>query len=76
MFDIYGTPNCPWCDRAKKLLDDAGYKYEYTDVTEDLDAQKMFKDNKFRTVPQVFYGITHIGGYEDLKQFLDSNPEI
>lgn len=71
MFVVYGTQQCPWCDRAKSLLDDKSVSYVYIDLAEDVDAQKMFKEKCLRTVPQVFYGDTLIGGYDNLKNYLD-----
>lgn len=70
MYTIYGTENCVWCDRAVELVDKLGEGYQYVDVGEDPKAQQMFRDNSFRTVPQVFLGDTHIGGFEALRKTL------
>ena len=48
---------------AEKKYDDFGFK-----VTEDEQAQKLFKERKFRTVPQIFDDKgKHIGGFHDLR---------
>lgn len=70
MFEIYGTQQCPWCDRAKELVSSNGFEYIYTDVGESKEAQRMFRQNGYRTVPQVYHNGVHIGGYEATQQFL------
>jgi glutaredoxin len=73
MFEIYGTQQCPWCDRAKELVSSNGFEYIYTDVGESEEAQQMFRQNSYRTVPQVYHNGVHIGGYEATQQFLKEN---
>lgn len=70
MYVIYGTESCVWCDRAKELLDNVGEDHQYVDVSEDVEAQQMFRERNLRTVPQVFLGDTHIGGFEALRKTL------
>ena len=41
---IYSTPTCPWCKRAKAYLDEKGIKYESIDVSSDEKAQKEMID--------------------------------
>jgi len=71
MFEVYGTPQCPWCDRVKDLISKNNLEYNYTDVSESIGAQKMFREKQLRTVPQVFLGDKHIGGYEATQQYLN-----
>ncbi len=64
---IYSTNTCPYCDMAKKLLKKNGLSY--TEIRVDLDdeeREKMIERSGRRTVPQIFIGETHIGGYDDL----------
>lgn len=68
MYTIYGKPNCPWCDRAKDLLNNLAY--EYVDVSLEGGARQILVDMGVRTVPQVFKGTLHIGGFEDLRKYL------
>lgn len=70
MFKIYGTPDCPWCDRVKELVGGNDLEYTYIDVAESEEAQKMFRTNGYRSVPQVFYESEHIGGYEATSRYL------
>ncbi len=65
---IYTTPICPYCVRAKSLLKKKGAPYEEIDVFMDCDARAEMesKANGRRSVPQIFIGETHIGGCDDL----------
>ena len=65
--EIYTTGWCPYCSAAKALLDDKGVAYEEIDVTDPaLRADMMQRANGRRTVPQIFIGDTHVGGYDDM----------
>jgi glutaredoxin 3 len=59
---------CPYCDRAKTLLDNRGIIYEMVDLTgkpEEFMAIK--KETGWMTVPMIFINDQLIGGYDDLK---------
>lgn len=65
--EIYTTPTCPYCHAAKALLGDKGVAYEEITVLDpDLRAFMTQRANGRRTVPQIFVGETHVGGYDDL----------
>ncbi|MGI9307994.1 MAG: glutaredoxin 3 [Gammaproteobacteria bacterium] len=71
MNKIYSTQYCPWCQRAKALLKQRGIEYTEIDVTEDADLQQeMVQITGRQTVPQIFFGDQHIGGYDDLRSHL------
>jgi glutaredoxin 3 len=65
---MYCTGYCPYCTRAEALLNQRGVT-EIEKVRIDTDpeqrAEMMAKTNR-RTVPQIFIGQTHVGGYDDL----------
>lgn len=64
---MYTTQICPFCVRAKRLLDSRGVSYEEVDVTDDdLLREKMVAESGRRTVPQIFFGDRSIGGFEEL----------
>ena len=79
MIEIYGTNNCVFCDKAKKLLERYEKEYTYINVAENEDTTAAFfqKFPNVRTVPQIVYdGIdrgyeVHIGGYTELKKWLN-----
>lgn len=65
--EIYTTPTCPYCHAAKALLGDKGMAFdEITVLDPDLRAKMTERANGRRTVPQIFIGDTHVGGYDDL----------
>jgi len=77
MFEIYGTLNCTYCDLAKKLLTVYDKEYAFIDVAEDEDITAAFfkKFPNVSKVPQIMEDETHVGGYNELKQWLISPTE-
>jgi glutaredoxin 3 len=64
---IYTTPYCPYCQRAKRLLERKGVAYREVDVASDDEARaRIAEQTGRRTVPQIFIGETHVGGSDDL----------
>jgi len=65
---IYSSSRCPYCVKAKRLLDSKNVQYEEIDVTDDDDARAKLieKANGLRTVPQIFIGEAHVGGCDEL----------
>ncbi len=66
--EIYTTPICPYCIRAKRLLDRKGVAYEEIDLWTDPDRRpEMLKRAAGRTtVPQIFIDGRGVGGSDDL----------
>ncbi len=65
---MYSTGVCPYCTLAEKLLRSKGVA-EIEKVRVDLDPvrrEEMMQKTGRRTVPQIYIGETHIGGFEDL----------
>ena len=74
---IFTTTYCGFCVRAKDLLKRKGVAFEEVDVTGD-DAQRaklVEMSGGQRTVPQIFIGEQHVGGYTDLAR-LDSEGRL
>jgi glutaredoxin 3 len=64
---IYTTQYCPYCVRAKRLLQKKNVAYQEIDVSEDDDARmRMMQVTGRQTVPQIFIGDRHVGGSDDL----------
>lgn len=64
---IYTTATCPYCHRAKHLLDDKGVSYR--EIRVDLESElrvEMMERSGRRTVPQIFIDGTAVGGSDDL----------
>ena len=72
MFEIYGTTNCTYCDRAKILLAMKEKEYTFIDVAENDDITAAFfkKFPKVKTVPQIMEDDQYIGGYQELREWL------
>ncbi len=64
---VYSKDWCPYCDRAKRLLEQKGVSFQEIDVTSDpaLEEEMVKKTGRY-TVPQIFIGDTHVGGSDDL----------
>jgi len=64
---IYTTQTCPYCVRAKRLLEKKKVPYQEIDVSwNDEERIKLSQRTGRRTVPQIFIGETHVGGSDDL----------
>lgn len=74
---IYTMENCPYCVRAKKLMEQRGISFQEIRVAEDDDAQwdALYLKSKMRTMPQIFLGEKVIGGYTDLAE-LDKKDKL
>ena len=65
--EIYTKDYCPYCMRAKHLLETKGVKFEEYDITNDAAGQRdMIQRSERRTVPQIFIDGVHVGGSDDL----------
>ena len=64
---IYTTRTCPYCVRAKRLLQKKSVPYQEIDVSWDDEARlRLMQATGRRTVPQIFIGEKHVGGSDDL----------
>jgi glutaredoxin 3 len=64
---VYSTAICPYCVAAKNFLKSRGLAYE--EIRIDIDPaqrERMLALARRTSVPQVFVGDVHVGGYEDL----------
>lgn len=70
---IYTKDYCIWCDRAKILLDSKKISYNEIDLSDDSERLKFYEKigDNVKTVPQVFIDDKRIGGFQELKVFLD-----
>ncbi|MBP3985016.1 glutaredoxin 3 [Pseudoxanthomonas helianthi] len=64
---MYTTAVCPYCVAAKNFLKSKGQTWEEVRVdTDPAEREKMIARAKRTSVPQIFIGETHVGGYDDL----------
>ena len=74
--EIYTTPSCPFCVRAKRLLDARGIAFEEIDLANDHALrEEVIERTGRRTVPQIFIDGRSIGGFEELAA-LDAAGEL
>ena len=64
---MYTTAVCPYCMMAERLLTSKGVQIEKVrvDLAPERRVEMMEKTGR-RTVPQIYIGATHVGGYDDL----------
>lgn len=64
---IYSSDYCPFCQRALALLDSKGVTYRKVSVDGQAAIRQAMAERAGRTsVPQIWIGDTHVGGYDDL----------
>lgn len=64
---IYSTGFCVYCVRARRLLDTKGVRYDELRIDQDpsLRSQMEHKSQR-RSVPQIFIGDYHVGGFDEM----------
>ena len=74
---IYSKPDCPYCVRAKTLLNAKGIMFTESIIGRDVlreDFAEMFPDQK--TVPLIFIDGNRIGGYTDLVEHFNNGAQL
>ncbi len=66
---MYSGPMCNFCEAAKRLFSRNNLKYQEIDISskEGLRDEMIKKANGKRTIPQIFFGDHHVGGYAELR---------
>ena len=71
-YTIYGRSGCQPCLQAKTFLESKGEEFTYVDVLALPKGELAdFLSKGFKTVPQIFWEDTHIGGLEELKAHIN-----
>ena len=66
---IYTGHRCAYCDAAKRLFDNKGLGYKEVLIDDDpVLREEMLARTKRQTVPQIFIGDVHVGGFDDLAE--------
>lgn len=66
---MYTTTICPYCIRAKNLLQRKGVDYEELNIERSQQLMtECFSRSQRRTVPQIFIDDFHVGGYDDMAE--------
>ena len=70
---LYTQPNCMYCDMMKAKLNEWGYKYNVKNIQEDEGARAFIVlDEGHKTVPQLYYGKTHINPNINTEEYTQS----
>ncbi|WP_029151686.1 glutaredoxin 3 [Methylovulum miyakonense] len=73
---IYTTKICPYCIMAKRLLDKKGVTYNEINVDGNPGLREaMMQKTRRRTVPQIYIGDLHVGGFDELYS-LEQNKKL
>lgn len=76
-FQVYTTDYCPYCTAAKRLLERYALPFDEIDVSGDDAARvELARRSGRKTVPQIWYGDEHVGGYDDLVVWMGRHPEL
>lgn len=75
MIVIYTIDHCNYCQDSIGLLETHDIKYKKI-LVDEKDKEKIKKKNKMNTFPQIFSGKTLIGGFAELKIYLDTVNKI
>lgn len=67
MIVVYSKTVCPYCVQAKNLLDSKGIKYTEVNIETNAAGRDYLIERGLRSVPQVFHGELHIGGFDKLQ---------
>ncbi len=72
-FTVFGRPDCGYCVRAKQLLQDKSLEMRWVDINAEgiskADLEKTV-GKPVETVPQIFHGTAHIGGFTELSEYV------
>ncbi len=71
MYYLISKPDCRWCKEAKDLLKSHNEDFTEYDYQEHPMIIKLMFEAALKTVPQIWYKGTHIGGYEELTEWLE-----
>ncbi len=66
---IYTGYRCAYCNAAKRMLDSKNVTYTEININEDqAKAEEMVQRTNRQTVPQIFIGDIHVGGFDDMAE--------
>tara|TARA_A100000164_G_C21757849_1_gene700133 strand:+ start:285 stop:503 length:219 start_codon:yes stop_codon:yes gene_type:complete len=70
MFKMFTQDGCSYCELAKILFMENDISFEVINIKDNAQALAVLRLKNLRTVPQIWDGELHIGGYEDLREYL------
>ena len=70
MMIIYSRTVCPYCANAKSLLESKGIKFTEINIDSNAAGRDYLVEKGLRSVPQIFQGELHIGGFDKLQTWI------
>lgn len=70
MMIIYSRTICPYCANAKSLLESKGIKFTEVNIDSNAAGRDYLVEKGLRSVPQIFQGEVHIGGFDKLQTWI------
>lgn len=71
---VWSKDQCPYCDQAKQLLTSRGIAFEERNITGDWTREQLQEAvPAARSVPQIFLDQQYIGGFNELRNYLDKD---
>tara|TARA_B100001057_G_C22069710_1_gene651556 strand:+ start:36 stop:290 length:255 start_codon:yes stop_codon:yes gene_type:complete len=72
MIEIWGKPQCGYCDAAKRLCESRKFKFVYKQLGEDFDREQIFENFPgAKTFPQIKINDNVIGGYDEFLKYIE-----
>jgi glutaredoxin len=69
---VWSKDNCTFCDQAKALLEQRNIAYEEKKIGHGYTREDLLEAvPTARTVPQIFVNNTHVGGFTELRQYIE-----
>jgi len=73
LIEMFIKPMCPYCIAAKRLLTSKGHKWNEVDISAQPERRREMVERSGRTtVPQIWIGDVHVGGFDDLAALDDA----
>lgn len=70
MMIVYSRTICPYCANAKSLLESKGIKFTEVNIDSNAAGRDYLVEKGLRSVPQIFQGDLHIGGFDKLQTWI------
>jgi glutaredoxin 1 len=75
---IFGRPGCGFCSQAQQLCENNSFDFTYVDIwAENISKEDLEKTigKPVHTVPQIFHGSEHIGGFTEFDAFVKTSEQ-
>ena len=71
---IWSKDNCPYCTKAKAVLDNRNIVYEERNISKDWTKEQLLEEvPNAKTVPQIFLWGKYVGGYDSLLEYIENH---